>query len=137
MWNLRLSMILYGAIQMAEGLVMWLMPDRIYGYIGFQDFPTYMPIATNFVAYMLAVTGAALIAGGFFFIIGSFNPLKNVNAVRFAILWSALTLAGQIYAIIKEYVTFGAIWWNLVVTALFLLGFLFFFPWPWRRESYK
>jgi hypothetical protein len=137
MWNLRLSMILYGAIQMAEGLVMWLMPDRIYGYIGFQDFPTYMPIATNFVAYMLAVTGAALIAGGFFFIIGSFNPLKNVNAVRFAILWSALTLAGQIYAIIKEYVTFGAIWWNLVVTALFLLGFLLFFPWPWRRESYK
>jgi len=137
MWNLRLSMILYGAIQMAEGLVMWLMPDRIYGYIGFQDFPTYMPIATNFVAYMLAVTGAALIAGGFFFIIGSFNPLKNVNAVRFAILWSALTLAGQIYAIIKEYVTFGAIWWNLLVTALFLIGFLFFFPWPWRRESYK
>ena len=137
MWNLRLSMILYGAIQMAEGLVMWLMPDRIYGYIGFQDFPTYMPIATNFVAYMLAVTGAALIAGGFFFIIGSFNPLKNVNAVRFAILWSALTLAGQIYAIIKEYVTFGAIWWNLLVTALFLIGFLLFFPWPWRRESYK
>lgn len=137
MWNLRLSMILYGAIQMAEGLVMWVMPGRIYDYIGFQDFPTYMPVATNFVGYILAITGAALIAGGFLFLIGSFNPMNNVNAVRFAILWSALTLAGQIYSIMKEYVTFGAIWWNLVVTALFLLGFLFFYPWPWRRESYK
>ena len=137
MWNLRLSMILYGAIQMAEGIVMWIMPDRIYGYIGFQDFPTYMPIATDFVAYMLAVTGAALIAGGFFFIIGSFNPAKNVNAVRFAILWTALALAGQIYALTKHYVTFGDIWLNLVLTAIFLAAFVFFFPWPWRRESYK
>ncbi|RJO62581.1 MAG: hypothetical protein C4542_03090 [Dehalococcoidia bacterium] len=134
-------MILYGAIQMAEGLVMWLMPDRIYGYIGFDkfptEFPTYMSVATDFVAYILAITGATLIAGGFFFIIGSFNPVKNVNAVRFAILWSALTLVGQIYTIVKGYVTFGAIWWNLLVTALFLIGFLLFFPWPWRRESYK
>jgi len=137
MWNLRLSMILYGAIQMAEGIVMWVMPDRIYGYIGFEDFPTQMPVATNFVSYILAITGAALIAGGFLFILGSFNPVKNINAIRFAILWTALALAGQIYSIMKEYVTFGAIWWNLLVTALFLIGFLLFFPWPWRRESYK
>jgi len=136
MWNLRLSMILYGAIQMAEGIVMWLMPGRVYEYVGFKDLYVSAAI-TDFVSYLLAVTGAALIAGGFLFILGSFNPLKNVNAVRFAILWTALALAGQIYSIMKEYVTFGAIWWNLVVTAIFLLAFLIFFPWPWRRESYK
>ena len=76
MWKLRLSMVLYGAIQMAEGIVMWIMPDRIYSYLGFQDFPTNIPFATDFVAYILAITGAALIAGGFLFIIGSVNPLR-------------------------------------------------------------
>ena len=136
MWNLRLSMILYGAIQMAEGIVMWLMPGRVYEYVGFKDLYISATI-TDFVSYLLAVTGAALIAGGFLFILGSFNPLKNVNAVRFAILWTALALVGQIYSIMKGYVTFGAIWWNLVVTAIFMLAFLIFFPWPWRRESYK
>jgi len=130
-------MILYGAIQMAEGLVMWIMPNRIYDYVGFKDFPTYMSVATNFVSYMLAVTGAALIAGGFLFIIGSVNPAKNINAVRFAILWSALTLAGQIYSVMKEYVTFGAIWWNLTVTAIFLIAFIIFYPWPFNRKSYR
>ena len=136
MWNLRISMILFGAIQMAEGLVMWLLPDRVYEYIGFGD----LYIATDvsgFISYIMAITGAALIAGGCLFLIGSFNPMKNVNAVRFAILWSALTLAGLLYSIMKGYVTFGQIWWNLVVTAIFLLAFLIFFPWPWRRESYK
>jgi len=136
MWNLRLSMILYGAIQMAEGIVMWLMPGRVYEYVGFKDLYI-SAVITDFVSYLLAVTGAALIAGGFLFLLGSFNPLKNVNAVRFAILWTALALVGQIYSIMKEYVTFGAIWWNLVVTAIFLLAFLLFFPWPWRRESYR
>lgn len=137
MWNLRLSMILYGAIQMAEGLVMWLMPDRIYGYLGAEDFPTYMVTATNFVNYILVITGAVLIAGGFLFLITSINPFKNVNAVRFAILWSALAVIAQIYAISKDYVTFGAIWVNLILTAIFLVAFIYFFPWPWRRESYK
>jgi hypothetical protein len=130
-------MVLYGAIQMAEGIVMWVMPDKIYGYLGFQNFPTNNMFATGFVGYILAIAGAAFIAGGFLFIFGSVNPLKNLNAVRFAILWSALALAGQIYAIVKDYVTLGNIWWNLLVTALFLLAFVFFFPWPWRRESYK
>ncbi len=136
MWNLRLSMILYGAIQMAEGLVMWIMPGRVYEYVGFKDLYI-SAVITDFVSYLLAVTGAALIAGGFLFILGSFNPVKNINVIRFAILWTTLALAGQVYSIMKEYVTFGAIWWNLIVTALFLVGFLFFFPWPWRRESYR
>jgi hypothetical protein len=129
-------MILYGAIQMAEGIVMWIMPNRIYEYVGFKDISISFD-AANFISYILAVSGAALIAGGFLFIVASVNPVKNINAVRFAILWSGLTLAGQIYAIMKEYVTWGNIWWNLVVTALFLVGFLVFYPWPWRRESYR
>jgi hypothetical protein len=136
MWNLRISMILFGAIQMAEGMVMWIGPRYVIDTIGFNNI-FLSAEANGFVSYIMAIAGAALIAGGCLFLLGSFNPMKNVNAVRFAILWSALTLAGQIYAIMKEYVTFGHIWWNLVVTAIFLLAFLIFFPWPWRRESYK
>jgi hypothetical protein len=134
-------MVLYGAIQMAEGIVMWIMPNRIYSYLGFDkypnQFPTNMPVATDFVSFILTVAGAAFIAGGFLFIVGSVNPVKNINALRFAILWAALTLTGQIYAIVKDYVTFGNIWWSPILTAIFLLGFLFFYPWPWHRESYK
>jgi hypothetical protein len=136
MWNLRISMILFGAIQMAEGLVMWILPGRVYEYVGFGDLYIASDVS-NFIAYIMAIAGAALISGGCLFLIGSFNPMKNVNAVRFAILWSALILAGQIYSIAKDYVTFGHIWWNLVVTAIFLLAFFIFFPWPWRRQSYK
>ncbi len=135
MWNLRISMILFGAIQMAEGLIMWVAPSYVINTIGFEI--NLSTDATGFVSYIMAIAGAALIAGGCLFLIGSFNPMKNVNAVRFAILWSALTLAGQIYSIAKDYVSFGHIWWNLVVTAIFLLAFFIFFPWPWRRQSYK
>ncbi len=135
MWNLRISMILFGAIQVAEGLLMWVAPQYVIDTIGFDIYLS--NAATGLVSYIMAIAGAALISGGCLFLIGSFNPMKNVNAVRFAILWSALTLAGQIYAIMKDYVTFGHIWWNLIVTAIFLVAFFIFFPWPWRRESYK
>jgi hypothetical protein len=135
MWNLRISMILFGAIQVAEGLIMWIAPQYVIDTIGFDIYLS--TAATGLVSYIMAIAGAALISGGCLFLLGSFNPMKNVNAVRFAILWSALTLAGQIYAIMKDYVTFGHIWWNLIVTAIFLVAFFIFFPWPWRRQSYK
>jgi hypothetical protein len=135
MWNLRISMILFGAIQVAEGLLMWVAPQYVIDTIGFDIYLS--NTATGLVSYIMVIAGAALISGGCLFLLGSFNPMKNVNAVRFAILWSALTLAGQIYAIMKDYVTFGHIWWNLIVTAIFLVAFFIFFPWPWRRESYK
>jgi len=138
MWNLRLSMILYAAILMAEGIVMWLDPAEVAKVLGFNIFDSMAGLdATNFVSYIFSLMGAALIAGGFVFIVGSVNPKKNVNVVRFAILWSALTLAGEIYSMIKGYVTFGSIWSNFVITAIFLMAFLIFFPWPWRRESYR
>ena len=111
MWNLRISMILYAAILMAEGIVMWLDPAGVAKLLGFNIFDSMAGLdATNFVSYIFSLMGAALIAGGFVFIVGSVNPKKNVNVVRFAILWSALTLAGEIYSIVKGYVTFGSIW---------------------------
>lgn len=137
MWNLRLSMILYGAIQMAEGIVMWLDPARVASLLGLGGFGSLYTDAMSFVSYIFALMGATLIAGGFVFIVGSVNPRKNINVVRFAVLWSGLTLAGEIYSMVKGYVTFGTIWSNFVITAVFLLAFLVFFPWPWKRESYK
>ena len=106
MWNLRLSMILYGAIQMAEGIVMWLDPARVANLLGFGGVSLALD-ATNFVSYIFALAGAALIAGGFVFIVGSVSPVKNINVVRFAVLWNGLTLAGEIYSMVKGYVTFG------------------------------
>jgi hypothetical protein len=138
MGNLRVAMMLFGAIQIAEGAVMWLLPEQVVTtYFKIEDFNLIISSESNFLAYILAMTGAALISAGFLFIIGGFSPYKNVNAVRFAVLWSALALAAQIYAIAKEYTTFGEVWLPLVITAIFLLAFIIFFPWPWRRESYR
>jgi hypothetical protein len=132
MWKLRFSMIIYGALQIVVGIFMALRPDRIYS--AFSDFPPYSTGAINFASYILGIAGAIFVAGGLMIIIGSINPARNAYAVRFAILWSVLILAMQIYALIKEYVTFWNIWWILIVVAFFLLFFIASYPWPWRRE---
>jgi hypothetical protein len=135
---LRLFMMLFGAIQMAEGAVMWLLPDQVVStYFKVADFTPGFSSESNFLSYILAMTGAALISAGFLFVIGGFNPQRNVNAVRFAILWSGLAVAAQAYSISKEYTTFGEIWLPLAITAIFLVGFIIFYPWPFNRQSYK
>jgi hypothetical protein len=138
MLNLRISMIVYGLINMAEGIVMWLYgvdPASIAGYLGFPDLNlTISGDFANFVAYILAVAGAAFIAAGFSFIWGAISPVKNLTVVRLIILWTGLTLAAMIYALIKGFVTFGNTWFSIILSAIFLVAFVFFYPWPWRKE---
>ncbi|MCL2615984.1 MAG: hypothetical protein FWD30_04200 [Dehalococcoidia bacterium] len=138
MRNLRIAMILYGAIQIAEGFVMWLMPDKFPSFIGFNEQMFMSTDARGFLNFMLILAGVAFIAGGFIIIAGSFNnPWRNANPVRFAILWSALMFVGQIHALIKGSVSFGQIWFVLIITAIFLAAFLIFYPWPFNRKSFR
>ncbi|MCL2679560.1 MAG: hypothetical protein FWF18_04680 [Dehalococcoidia bacterium] len=142
MKNLRIAMILFGAIQIAEGAVALFAPAMAAGYLGIEDFDLLHPVMiardlTNFAAYIMAFLGATLISAGFLFIIGGLNPYRNVNAVRFAILWSGLSLVAQIYSIVNGYTTFGTIWLAMVITIVFLIAFILFFPWPFNRDSYR
>jgi hypothetical protein len=115
---------------------MWLRPNLVSSYIGFND-PFLSRDATSILYYVLALAGAAFIAGGFLFIMGSFNPARNVTPVRIAILWSTLMLVGQIYTLIKSYVEFTHVFFNMIITVIFLIGFLVFYPWPFNRKSYR
>jgi peptidoglycan/LPS O-acetylase OafA/YrhL len=135
MRNLRIAMILYGAIQISEGFLMWLVPNNIPSYIGFDE-PFLSADASSIIYYILAIAGAAFITGGCLFIMGSFNnPWRNPTPVRLAVLWSALMLFGQIYAVTRGYVGFGHVWFNVIITIIFLIAFLVFYPWPFNRKS--
>ena len=126
-------MLLFGLGQIAIGIFMWLRPERMYA-------PFKIPATaatTNFASYILGITGALFIASGLLFILGCLRPARNLNAARFAIIWCALSLAIQIYSIIKGYVTFGEIVWSLAVFLFFLVVFILFYPWPWRRDSHR
>jgi len=133
MLNLRLSMIIYGLINMAEGIVMWLNPERVAGYLGFSDL-TINGAFSDYVSYILAVAGAAFVAAGFIFIWGAISPVKNLTVVRLIILWTGLTLAAMLYALTKGFVTFGNSWFSIILSAIFLVVFILFYPWPWRKE---
>jgi hypothetical protein len=128
-------MLLFGLVQIAVGIFMWLRPERIYGT--FSNFPSNTPYATNLVSYFLGISGALFIAGGLLVIFGAVRPARNLNAVRFAILWSLLSLSSQIYAIVKHYVTLGEVVWSLAVFLFFLVVFILFYPWPWRPDSHR
>lgn len=135
MRNLRLTMILYGAIQIAEGFVMWLLSSNIPSYLGY-DKPFLSTDASNIIAYVAVIAGAAFIVGGCLFIMGSFsNPWRNPTPVRLAILWSALMLTGQIYTLTKGYVEFKHTWASLIITLIFLIALIIFYPWPFNRRS--
>ena len=126
-------MLLFGLVQIAVGIFMWLRPERMYAPF---NIPA-IAAATNFASYILGIMGALFIASGLLVIFGAVRPARNLNAVRFAILWSLLSLSSQIYAIVKHYVTLGEVVLSLAVFLFFLVVFILFYPWPWRRDSHR
>ncbi len=93
MLRLRFSMLLFGLVQIAVGIFMWLRPERMYT-------PFNIPAAaaaTNFASYILGIMGALFIASGLLVIFGAVRPARNLNAVRFAILWSLLSLSNWLF----------------------------------------
>jgi hypothetical protein len=128
MRSLKAALILFGAITIAEGIWMWVNPNTMSGMMGITDFAN-LGNAGKYIAYILALLGSGFVASGVLFILAGLNPLQNINAVRFAVLWTCLLLLGQIYAILDKLTTFNDTWYSMLVVAIFLIAFLIFYPW--------
>ena len=118
--NLKVALILYGAIHIAQGIILLVVPDRVTEFSGFE-----VLVSSE---YFLALLGGAFIAAGVSFAITSLNPLQNINGVRFAVLWAALLLIIPLFTLWYDYVNFGHIWFLVVQNAIFAAVFLIFYP---------
>ena len=118
--NLKAALIIYGALHIAQGIILLVVPDRITEFSGFE--------AMTSSEYFLAIIGATFIAAGVWFAMTGLNPLQNINGVRFALLWSILLLLIPLYALAQDYVDFGHIWFVVVENAIFAAAFLIFYP---------
>ncbi len=129
MRNLKVALVLFGAIHMVQGLFLIIDPNGLAELMGFiepaEELPQYVP-------YVMALLGSAFIAAGVWFIIAGLDPLQNINAVRLAILWAGLLLVIQLYTVAQGYVVFGETWTEIALTAIFTVAFLFFYP--YRRR---
>jgi len=118
--NLKVALIIYGAIHIAQGIILLVVPGRV------TDFPGFEELATS--EYFLAIIGAAFIAAGVWFALTGLDPLKNINGVRFAVLWASLLLVIQLYSLGQGYVEFNQIWPSVILNAIFAAAFLVFYP---------
>ncbi len=125
MRNLKVALVIFGAIYIAQGVVLITNPERISDLMEFGQLADYVP-------YIFATLGATFIAAAFWFILAGLDPLRYINGVRFAILWSALFLVTQLYSLIQSYVDFSQVWTGIVLNAIFIVAFLFFYP--YRRR---
>jgi len=118
--NLKIALILYGAIHAVYGIIMLFAPDRITEFYGFE--------AATSAEYFLGLLGGAFIAAGIWFIMTALDIVHNASGVKFAILWSAITLIAPLFTLWLDYIDFGHIWFMVVINAVFCGFFLLFYP---------
>ena len=118
--NLRVALIIYGAIHIVQGIILLVAPERM---TELADFATLGPSE-----YFLAIIGGTFIAAGVWFAMSGMNPLQNINGIRFAILWAGLLLVIPLFTLAYSYVNFGHIWFMVVQNAVFAVAFMIFYP---------
>lgn len=118
--NLKVALILYGAIHIVQGIILLVAPERMTELADFE--------ALGSSEYFLAIIGGAFIAAGVWFAMTGLDPLQNINGVRFAVLWAGLLLIIPLFTLWYDYVNFGHIWFLVVQNAIFAAVFLIFYP---------
>ena len=118
--NLKIALIIYGAIHIVWGSMMLFAPDRMTEFSGFE-------IAAS-AEYFLALLGAAFVAAGVWFIMIALDIVQNSGGIRFAIIWSAIMFITPLFALWVDYIDFGHIWFIVVINAVFCGAFLLFYP---------
>jgi len=118
--NLKIALIIYGAIHIVWGIMMLFTPDRMTEFSGFE--------IANSAEYFLVLLGAAFIATGVWFIMTALDIVNNAGGIRFAVLWSAIMLIAPLFSLWLDYIDFGHIWFIVVINAVFCGAFLVFYP---------
>ena len=118
--NLKVALVIYGAIHIVQGIFLVVAPGRSVVFFDFE-------LLDNLL-YFLHIIGATFIAAGVWFAMTGLDPLKNINGVRFAVLWAGLLLVVQLYSVATGSIEFGQIWPGVVLNAIFTGAFLIFYP---------
>ena len=118
--NLKIALIIYGAIYIVYGAIMLIVPDWVTEFSGFE--------AVISAEYFLVLLGGAFVAAGVWFIMTALNIVKNASAIRFAVLWSAIMLIAPLFSLWLDYIDFGHIWFIVAINAVFCAAFLLFYP---------
>ena len=118
--NLKIALIIYGAVHIVWGVMMLAAPDRITEFFGLEVVVS--------AEYFLALLGGAFIAVGVWFIMTALDIVQNAGSVRFAVLWSAIMLITPLFSLWVDYIDFGHIWFIVALNAVFCGAFLLFYP---------
>ena len=121
MRNIKAVLILCGAIYIAEGIIFLVAPDRIISLYGFEAL-------SDSMSFLMTIIGSAFIAAGVWFIMTILDPVRNINAIKFAILWCSLFVISPLYGLWQGYVDFSQIWLGMALNAVFVAALLIFYP---------
>ncbi len=119
--GLRVTMILWGAVNILVGLAFILAPQPLLAMDGFEEGPAYF-------SYFLAYLGNALLVSGAMMLIAARDPLQHIMWVQLAVAWSLLDALAALYFLIHGTVHFSQMGWIPIIDALFVLAFLVLYP---------
>jgi hypothetical protein len=119
--NLKIALVIYGALYIAQGIILLVAPERMADLYGFGT-------VNNTMAYLMSITGAAFITAGVWFAMTFLDPVRNINSVRFAVLWAGLMFIVPLYALWQGYIEVGQIWLGLIINGIFTAAFLIYYP---------
>lgn len=124
--NLKIALLLYGAINIAEGIMLVVAPARMAWLYGFNSSAS--DVVSDPIPYLMVIMGAAFISAGVWFAMTFLDPVRNINSVRFSILWAALMFIVPLYALSKGYIEVGQIWLGVLLNGIFAAAFLIYYP---------
>jgi hypothetical protein len=108
MKGLKIALITYAAIQIVQGLILIIAPQWGGDILGFEKGPAY-------VQNYLALLGISAIVVGVFLMIAARDPMRNLLWVKYIIVLAVLMLAGNLYSVIRDFVTFSQAGMGIVI----------------------
>ena len=121
---LKVTLIVYGILGILYGLAYIFIPRELGEMFGYAT-----EGAPMYVLAFLASLGVGIIAPSVFLIAAAGDPLRHISWVKFAILWSLLSLVAELYSVIQGFVGFGQAGMGIILHAVFAAAFLAFYPW--------
>lgn len=119
-------LVVFGLVEIVLGVLVLFFPEQAAS--GVDELSGYLK-------YTMASLGICLIVPGVFLILAAWNPLRHINWVRFAIVWSVLGFAIGLYAIAHGDVEFSEAGIPLIIDAVFAVAFLALYPYRVPKGS--
>jgi hypothetical protein len=125
---LKVVMIVYAVTGILFGLATILVPEQMAEWFS-------GPVPSDYERYLMASLGMANIAAAVFIIMAARDPIRNMNWVKFAIVWALIWVATILYALVRGYVDFDQQGIALIIHIVFAALFLILYPWKEKQRS--